>query len=93
MASNPLFVGYGPFQLRRWRNLCNGIAVVYTFFTSIFLFFPIYNDPSAITMNWSIVLVGGMFVFSIFWWFVKGRKTFVGPDVTAMMDTSAHLAE
>ena len=66
MANTLPFWQYGPFQLGRWRNLCNGIAVLYTFFTSIFLFFPIYSNPNASTMNWSIVLVGGMFVFPSF---------------------------
>lgn len=74
-------IPYGPFSLSRWRNLINGVAIVYTLFTGFFLFWPAMQNPTAVTMNWSIVLVGGVLVFSMFWWFVEGRKSFVGPNI------------
>ncbi|KAK6439601.1 hypothetical protein LTR95_004191 [Oleoguttula sp. CCFEE 5521] len=83
-------IAYGPFQLGRWRNLLNGIAIVYTFFTCIFLFFPAAPNPTPAAMNWSIVLVGAVFVFAIFWWFVQGRKTFIGPKMD--VDETGHRA-
>ena len=75
------YIPYGPFQLGRWRNLVNGIAIVYTLFTSFFLFWPSLANPGVLYMNWSIVLVGGIVIISIIWWFVEGRKSFVGPDI------------
>lgn len=84
-------IPYGPFQLGRWRNIINYTAIVYTFFTSFFLFWPSYIDPTAETMNWSIALVGGMLVFAVFWWFVHGRKTFVGPDINATLGLTTVL--
>jgi hypothetical protein len=41
-------------------------------------------------MNWSIVLVGGILVISIVWWFIEGRKSFVGPDITATLEQPEH---
>lgn len=76
-------IPYGPFQLGRWRNLLNGIGIVYSFFTCIFLFFPAAPGPTPASMNWSIVLVGAVLVFAIFWWYVQGRKTFIGPKLNA----------
>lgn len=70
-------INYGPFQLGRWRNLINGFAIVYTLFTCFFLFWPTAANPTKETMNWSIVLVGGVMVFSVFWWFVDGQRNFV----------------
>ncbi|KAK4889263.1 hypothetical protein LTR27_011940 [Elasticomyces elasticus] len=79
-------IPYGPFSLSKYRNFVNGFAIVYTLFTSFFLFWPIMINPTAATMNWSIVLVGAVVLFSIFWWFVEGRKSFVGPNI----DTTLH---
>lgn len=70
-------IPYGPFQLGKWRTPINIIAIIYTFFTCLFLLFPTTVDPTVIYMNWSIVLVGGIFVISILWWFIDGKKNFV----------------
>ena len=79
-------IPYGPFQLGRWRTPVNIFAIIYTVFTSFWLFWPSIQNPSPVYMNWSIVLVGGAVVFSVFWWFVEGRKSFVGPDIEATLN-------
>ncbi|KAK5692864.1 hypothetical protein LTR97_010340 [Elasticomyces elasticus] len=83
-------IPYGPFSLGKYRNFVNGFAIVYTLFTSFFLFWPIIANPTTATMNWSIVLVGAVVLFSIFWWFVEGRKSFVGPHID--MTLNQHVA-
>lgn len=74
---------YGPFQLGRWRNILNIVAIIYTVFACMLLFFPTAPAPTPVSMNWSIVLVGGVLVFAVFWWFVSGKRSFDGPDVDA----------
>ncbi|GAB7326944.1 hypothetical protein MBLNU13_g10903t1 [Cladosporium sp. NU13] len=79
-------IPYGPFQLGKYRNVINGIAIVYTSFTTFFLLWPATAHPDASSMNWTIVLIGGVLTFSCFWWFVEGRKSFVGPDIDATLN-------
>jgi choline transport protein len=64
----------------------NGVAIVYTLFTTFFLLWPATAHPDASSMNWTIVLIGGVLTFSGFWWFVEGRKSFVGPDIDATLN-------
>jgi amino acid transporter len=66
------------------------VAIVYTIFTSFFLFWPASQAVNASSMNWSIVLVGGIVVISIVWWFIEGRKSFVGPDINATLAQPQH---
>ena len=79
-------IPYGPFQLGKWRTPINIIAILYTVFTSFFLLWPTSQHTNAEYMNWSIVLVGGIVIISIIWWFIEGRKHFVGPDVERTLE-------
>lgn len=74
-------IPYGPFQLGRYREPINAFAVLYTVFMTFFLLWPAEAHPTAATMNWTVVLIGGVLVFAAFWWFVEGRKSFIGPDI------------
>ncbi|TKA78126.1 hypothetical protein B0A55_02729 [Friedmanniomyces simplex] len=76
-------IPYGPFSLRKWRNPINAVAILYTFFTSFFLFWPAMMGPTATTMNCGVVF------FSVFWWFVEGRKSFVGPNIEGKLNQLA----
>lgn len=79
-------IPYGPFQLGRWRTPIDIFAIIYTVFTSFFLLWPAEQKVNATYMNWSILLVGGIIVISVVWWFVEGKKNFVGPDVSRTFD-------
>lgn len=39
----------------------------------------------AVYMNWSVVLVGGIVIISAIWWFIDGRKNYVGPNIEATL--------
>ncbi|KAK5169371.1 uncharacterized protein LTR77_005346 [Saxophila tyrrhenica] len=78
-------IPYGPFQLGKWRTPINVFAVVYTLFVSFFLLWPSLEQVNAEYMNWSVLLVGGIVVISMVWWFVEGRKSFVGPNIDATL--------
>lgn len=79
-------IPYGPFQLGKWRTAVNIVAIIYTIFTSFFLLWPTSQHTNAVYMNWSIVIVGGVVIISIVWWFIEGRKNFVGPDVERTLE-------
>lgn len=83
-------INYGPFQLGRWRNLLNITTIVYTVFTCFFLFWPTVPNSDASTMNWSILLVGGIMVISMVWWFIAGKNEFVAPNLDTV--GPVHLA-
>ncbi|KAK5055085.1 hypothetical protein LTR84_012833 [Exophiala bonariae] len=70
---------YGPFQLGAFGLPLNIFAVIYSTFIVIFLFFPPYMPVTAQNMNYACVVFGFVVLFSIFWWFVRGRTTYSGP--------------
>lgn len=76
----------GPFQLGKWRTPINVFAVIFTVFTCLFLLFPEAANPTAVSMNWTIVLIGGILIISAVWWFIEGRKSFVGPNIEATLN-------
>lgn len=82
-------IPYGPFKLGKFGLPINIFAICYSLFTSIFLFFPPYQPVTAENMNYACVVFGGVVLFAIFWWFVRGRKTYVGPVEREDASTSA----
>lgn len=80
--------------LKRWRNepllpskfglgkagiWVNGIAVVYLSMAFTFAFFPTFPHPTPDLMNWNILIYGAVVVFSLVYFFIKGRKVYEGP--------------
>lgn len=77
----PHLLDYGPFKLGRWGLLVNVVSIVYTIFTSIFLLFPPYQPVSATNLNYAPVVLGGVLVVSVVYWFCYGRRYYDGPVV------------
>jgi choline transport protein len=80
--------------LKRWRNepllpsrftlgksgiWINGIAVVYLTCALLFSFFPSFPHPTVDLMNWNILIYGCVVIFSLVYFFFKGRHVYVGP--------------
>lgn len=55
------------------------LAVLYLSVVFIFSFFPASVAVDAENMNWSSLIYGATLVFSIVWFFVRGRKEYAGP--------------
>lgn len=72
----------GQFALGRWGSLINWISVVYCSVTTVFFFFPGEPNPSGADMNYAIAVFGVMLVVAIFFWAIKGRKTYLHVDPT-----------
>lgn len=80
--------------LKRWKNepllpsrfslgkagiWVNGISVVYLCIAFLFAFFPSVPSPTAAFMNWNILIYGVVVIFSLVYFFVKGKKQYIGP--------------
>jgi choline transport protein len=80
--------------LKRWRNetllpsrfnlgragiWINGIAVAYLCVAFLFAFFPPGPKPALMDMNWNVLIYGVVVVFSLVYFWVKGRHVYAGP--------------
>lgn len=68
----------GPFHLGKWGLPLNVISVAWACFFGVILCVPSVSPVTAETMNWASVMLGGVMLFSIFFWFISGRHTFKG---------------
>ncbi|KAF2795955.1 amino acid transporter [Melanomma pulvis-pyrius CBS 109.77] len=67
------------FNLGRGGILVNGIALSFLSLAFIFLFFPGAPHPTPASMNWSSLLFGFIVSFSLVYYYVWGRHSYVGP--------------
>ncbi|MCJ1462540.1 hypothetical protein MMC07_001142 [Pseudocyphellaria aurata] len=72
---------WGPFRLGRLGIPINALAIAYGLVAVFFSFWPPSAVVTAVTMNWSIAVYGGVLLFSIFFWFLHGRKVYTGPVI------------
>jgi len=57
----------------------NGISIFYLGIAFLFAFFPVAPHSPPEAMNWNILIYGIVVIFSLVYFFAKGRKTYVGP--------------
>ena len=80
LAEAPL--QWGPFHLPGlFGTLNNAYACVYMIFVIFWSVWPPVTPVDASTMNYSVVVTGGVVIFSIVWYFVRGRKEYTGPTI------------
>ena len=79
-------------KLGRWEMFPNIVSVIFTVFTSVFLMFPPYRPVTAVNMNYAPVVLGGVILFSIGFWFYKGRKVYDGPLVEIVGRVASNVA-
>lgn len=70
---------YGPFQLGRAGVPVIVLSLAYSIVGIFFSFWPPISKVSAVTMNWSILVFGGVLLFSLFFWAIHGRNVYTGP--------------
>ena len=66
-------------SLGRWGLWVNLGALAFLIPEFIFVMFPLYSAVDPTTMNWSSLMYGGMLIFSIIYYALYGRKTYVPP--------------
>ncbi len=57
----------------------NIIALVFLIPFFIFCFFPTATPVQPDTMNWNIVMFGGIFLWATVYYALKGRKVYIPP--------------
>ncbi|KAJ8132573.1 hypothetical protein O1611_g1050 [Lasiodiplodia mahajangana] len=71
---------WGPWKVPEpFGTLNNAFACLYTVFLLFWSFWPESNHPSAAELNWSVVVYGGVILFSITWYILRARRFFKGP--------------
>lgn len=67
------------FGLGRYGLAVNATALVFLVVFLVLAFFPESVDPSPEEMNWNILVYGSVVLFSLAYYFLYGRKKYVGP--------------
>lgn len=85
-------IHYGPWRLGKWGVLVNGFTLVWGVIVMFFSFWPAELPAVAETMNWSCLMYGGTTVFSIVYYFVRGRHHYDGPVIETSVVERLHEA-
>ena len=72
----------GEFNLGRFGLPIGIISSIWLMITSIFMFFPTTYPVTADNMNYTVVIVAGIFVLAASYWLISARRWFVGPKRT-----------
>ncbi|KAL9116293.1 MAG: hypothetical protein Q9187_007182, partial [Circinaria calcarea] len=75
---------YGPYQLGRAGVPIIILSLVYSIIGIFFSFWPANVDVTPLTMNYSIMVFGGVTIFCMVFWVVYGRKVYTGPILEIM---------
>jgi len=68
------------FTLGRWPGLAlNIVSLIYLALFFVLSFFPQSLHPTAPTMNWAIVMFGGIIILALLHYAVKARHVYDGP--------------
>ncbi|KAI9808499.1 MAG: hypothetical protein M1827_007204 [Pycnora praestabilis] len=72
---------WGPWKLGRLGVVTNIIGLIYIFIATFFSFWPQTAQVDAVDMNWSVVVLGGVMILSMVFYFIYGRKQYKGPII------------
>lgn len=70
---------------RRWSLgdpfgwFCNIVGLVYVIIAFIFAFFPVYNHPNVMQMNWASAVYGGVAIVATVYYLLYARYIYVPP--------------
>lgn len=68
----------GPFSLGKLGVPLNVIAVAWVCFFSVILCVPSVSPVTPSTMNWASLMLGGVTIFSLIFWYISGRHHYKG---------------
>jgi choline transport protein len=79
-------VQWGPWKVPGALGVANNLfACVYLVLLWFFSFWPGSVEVTAQSMNFSSVTFGGTVLFVVVWYYVRGKKTYVGPIVEIVL--------
>ena len=71
----------GPWHLGAWSRPIGVISVIWVVFISILFMLPSITPITAVTFNYTPVVVLGTLVILVVWWMVSVRHWFTGPHI------------
>ncbi len=71
----------GPWHLGAWSRPIGVISVIWVVFISILFMLPSITPITAVTFNYTPVVVLGTLVLLVVWWMVSVRHWFTGPHI------------
>lgn len=85
---------WGPFHLPHWLGIANNAyACCYMVFVIFFSVWPPSTPVTAASMNYSVVVTGGVMILSAVWYFVRAKEVYRGPlidrEVAGIMGVGA----
>lgn len=88
---------WGPWHLPGILGIINNAyACLYMIFVIFWSVWPPVTPVTASTMNYSVLVTGGVIIFSIVWYWIRGRKEYKGPliddEVKAVMRIGSIVA-
>ena len=73
---------WGPWHIPGILGIINNAyACLYMIFVIFWSVWPPVTPVTASTMNYSIVVTSGVIIFSIVWYYIRGRKEYHGPRI------------
>ena len=69
----------GVIHLGPFSEIIGWISVIWLIVTSIFFFWPTAYPVNEVDMNYTVVVVGAVFIFSMIYWLISARHFYVGP--------------
>jgi choline transport protein len=88
---------WGPWHIPGLLGILNNLyACMYMVFVIFWSVWPPSTPVTASTMNYSVVVTGGVMILSTVWYFVRGRREYKGPlidrEVAAIMRVGSVVA-
>ena len=78
-------VPQGPFWMGKAGFFVNGMTCLLIVFFNIFFCFPYaYPIKPIQLMNWNSVILVGIILLTVLWWFMHGAKKYPGPKVATL---------
>lgn len=73
---------WGPWRVPEpFGTIVNVVGIIYLIIVLFFSYWPTEVSPSAANMNWSVLVVGVVGIFSILYYLVWARRVYVGPVI------------
>ncbi|KAH3661192.1 hypothetical protein OGAPHI_006599 [Ogataea philodendri] len=69
----------GPYNLKKFTKPIMFYACIWTVFVSIVFIFPNYMPVTAQNMNYTVLMLGAVLLFSLIWYMVDARRWYEGP--------------
>ena len=75
------------FTLGKWGLPLNIASEIFLVFVFVLAFFPTMPAPAPAAMNWNILIYGAVVIFSLVYYYVRGRHIYAGPvEYTRKLD-------